>query len=345
MRGKKPHVAIFFGGEAGSHDLSSETGEKVCYYLPRTNYRITPVRITPQGKWQVPLGSLPQQGPVKKIMRNLFKAVRAVSPKKGLERLLKTPVNALMTVVRGRGGDDGALHGLGGALGIPVVGSPVYACQQTNDKHVCGRRLEDIVSAPVYHRYRGKGNLADIVEEAREIFVPPLFVKPCQQEGSWGVTEVTNRDELAPAVKTAQQYGDILIQQRSPGTELTITLFDDERGKVHKLPSVVVVPQRTTTFYDHLAKRRAGRVLLHTPHQEISPVLEEVESVARDVYDELDCSGPVSFDVVADEDTAELLDVNTIPTLTTLTPLMRQLKTAGIHPGTLFDSLIRRSLG
>lgn len=277
-------------------------------------------------------------------MKNLFQVVKAVSPRKGLERLLHTPINAIMTVLRGRGGDDGSLHGLGNTLGIPVVGSGAYACQQTNDKHVCGRRLEDIVSAPVYRRYRQKENLIDIVEEVREIFVPPLFVKPCQQEGSWGVTEVGSHDELAPAIRAAQQCGDILIQQRSPGTEFTITLFDDERSKIHKLPSVVVVPQRTTTFYDHLAKRREGRVILHTPHQETSPVMEEVESLARDVYDELDCSGPVSFDVVADEDTAELLDINTVPILTTLTPLMAQLKAGGVHPSVFFDNLVRRSL-
>lgn len=344
MKNKKPHVAIFFGGDAGSHDLSYETGQWLCYYLPRSKYRVTPVRVTPQGKWQVPLGSLPMLGPVKKVVNNLFQAVRAVSPAKGLERLLRTPVDALMTVIRGRGGDDGALHGLGASLNIPVIGSPQHACQQTSDKYVCGQGVDDIVSAPMTRRYRQTQELNDIVEEAREIFVAPLFVKPAQQEGSFGVVEVTHHDELAPAVKLAQAQGDVLVQQRSPGTELVFTLIDDERGGLYQLPPTVVVPQRAVTYYDHLAKRRTGRVMLHTPEREHLPILDEVEELTRDVYSELGCKGVVSFDVVVDEDSAELLDVNTVPTLTELTPLKYQLKRAGMHPGKLFDSLIQRSL-
>lgn len=344
MKNKKPHVVIFLGGEVGSHDLSSETGQWLCYYLPRSKYRVTPVRVTPQGKWQVPLGSLPEVGPVKKIMDNLFKAVRTVTPVKGLERLLRTPVDALMTVLRGRGGDDGALQGLGNTLKIPVVGSPQYACQQTSDKYVCGQRLDSIVSAPVARRYRRTEALDDVVREAREVFVPPLFVKPVRQEGSYGVVEVLSHDELASAVRATREHGDILIQQRAPGTELTLTLFDDARGVIHQLPPTVVVPQRATTFYDHLARRRTGRVILHTPYQERLPILDEVEELTRDVYNELGCRGPVSFDVMVDEDAAELLDVNTVPTFTSLSPLMAQLKAAGVHPSVLFDQIVSRSL-
>lgn len=344
MKNKKPHVAIFLGGEVGSHDLSLETGQWLCYFLPRSKYRVTPVRVTPQGKWQVPLGSLPEVGPVKKIMDNLFKAVRAVAPVKGLERLLRTPVDALMTVIRGRGGDDGALQGLGASLGISVVGSPQYACQQTSDKYICGQRLDDIVSAPVARRYRRTETFDDVVSEAREVFMPPLFVKPVQQEGGWGVIEVLSHDELAPAVRATREYGDILIQQRAPGTELTLTLFDDARGVIHQLPPTIVVPQRAATFYDHLARRRTGRVILHTPRRERLPILDELEELTRDVYNELGCKGAVSFDVMVDEEAAELLDVNTVPTLTSLSPLMRQLKMAGVHPSVFFDKLVRRSL-
>lgn len=344
MKNKKPHIALFLGGGTGSHDLSYETGQELCYYLPRSKYRVTPVRVTPQGKWQVPLGSLPAQGPVKKVMNNLFKVVRAVSPTKGLERLLRTPVDALMTVIRGRGGDDGALHGLGTSLNIPVIGSPQYACQQTSDKYICGQRVDDIVSAPITRRYRQTQELDDMVEEIKSVFVAPLFVKPAQQEGSYGVTEVSHHDELASAVKSAREEGDVLVQQRSPGTELVFTLIDDERGGLYQLPPTVVVPQRAVTYYDHLAKRRAGRVILHTPAQENLPILSEVEELTRDVYNELGCRGAVSFDVVVDEDSAELLDVNTVPTFTELTPLKYQLKRAGVHPSKLFDSLIDRNL-
>ncbi len=343
MRNKKPRVVVFFGGDSGSHDLSVETGHWVCNYVPRSKYQVTPVRVTPDGKWQVPLGGLPQYGPVGNIMNNLFSAVPETSPTQGMERLLKTPIDALMTVVRGQGGDDGALHGLGNMLSVPVVGSSLKSCQQTSDKHVCAQSTADIVSSPLSRRYSKMDDIEDIKDDVREFFMPPLFVKPVGQEGSFGVIAVDSLDELGPALKAAQQTGDVLVQEKANGTEVSVSLFDDRRGVLRVLPPTIVVPEKAH-FYDHLAKRRIGRVKLHTPITDSNPLLDEVEEIARDVYEELDCQGLVSFDMIIGDDTTQLLEVNTVPTLTTLTPLRQQLKVAGVRPGGLFDSLIRRSL-
>jgi D-alanine--D-alanine ligase len=353
MKLKKPHIAVFFGGDAGSRDLSEETGLWLCYFLPRGRYHVTPVQVTEQGDWQVPLGSLPERGPIKQIMTNLFQAVKPEPPARGLERLLRRPVRALVTVLRGRGGDDGALHGLAATLGIPVVGSPLAACQRTSDKHACGLSLSDIVVPPQMRRYPSTADVATIIEDAREALVPPLFVKPARQEGSVGVSEATSVDELGGALAAASEprstgraaahrQGDILVQQRTPGTEVCITLFDDEWDSLHALPATVVAP-KAARYFDHLAKRRAGRVALHTERHD-DPLVHEAEAIARDAYREIGCRGLVSFDLVTGDEALELLDVNTVPTLTDHTPLMQQLKVARVHPGILFDRLIQRGL-
>jgi D-alanine-D-alanine ligase len=343
MRNQKPRVVVFFGGDAGSHDLSQETGHWVCNYIPRSKYQVTPVRVTTDGKWQVPMGGLPQYGPVGGIMDHLFEAVPATSPSQGMERLLRTPIDSLMTTVRGQGGDDGALHGLGSMLSVPVVGSSLKSCQQTSDKHVCAQNTADIVSSPLSHRYSKFDSIEDIKDDVRESFMPPLFVKPVGQEGSFGVIAVDSLDELGPAIKVAQQVGDVLIQERVDGTEVSVSMFNDRRGGLRVLPPTIVVPEKAM-FYDHLAKRRAGRVKLHTPVTDSNPLLNEVEEIARDVYEELDCQGLVSMDMIIGDDSTQLLEVNTVPTLTTLTPLRQQLKVAGVRPNGLFDGLIKRSL-
>ncbi len=344
MENRRPHVAVFFGGQAGSYDLSCETGQWLCHYLPRSKYRITPVRITPRGKWQVPLGSLPRQGPVRKILKNLFRTVRAVPPARGLERLLRSPVKVMMTLARGKNGDDGSLHGLGGSLDIPVAGPAQRVCQQTADKYVCGRRLDAVAASPEGRRFRRFEPAEQIADEAQNAFMPPLFVKPVSQESSYGTVEVYGREQLLPAVRAAQKLGDVLVQPRSPGTEIVYTLFDDARGRIHRLPPTAVAPRQTATYYDYLAKRRPGRVDLRTPPADHDQIPDEAEELARDVYEELDCRGPVTMDIMVDEESAELLDVNTIPSFTDHTPLKHQLKAAGIHPSLFFDSFIQRSL-
>lgn len=343
MRNKKPRVVVFFGGDSSNHDLSQETGHWVCNYIPRSKYQVTPVHITTNGEWQVPMGGLPQYGPVGDIMDNLFAAVPATSPAQGMERLLRTPPDVLMTVVRGQGGDDGALHGLGNMLSVPVVGSSLQSCQQTSDKHVCAQCTVDIISSPFSHRYSKLDSIEDIKDDVRESFMPPLFVKPMGQEGSFGVIAVDSLDELGLALKQAQQVGDVLVQERVDGTEVSVSLFDDRRGVLRVLPPTIVIPKKAQ-FYDHLAKRRAGRVKLHTPITDSNPLLDEVEEIARDVYEELGCQGLVSLDMIIGDDSTQLLEVNTVPTFTTLTPLRQQLKAAGVRPNGLFDSLIRRSL-
>lgn len=343
MSRRKPRIVIFFGGEAGSYDLSEESGYWACQYIPRTKYEITPVRVNPNGQWQVPLGSLPHRGPVKRMMSKIFEAVPIMPAAQGIERLLRKPVDILLTFVRGIGGDDGSLHGLGRTLSIPVAGSSLSVCQQTSDKYICAQRLKEIVASPKMKRFKKTADTEKVVDIIRGLYVPPLFVKPVYEEASIGVEEVNSIDELGAAVHRAQQAGDVLIQKKALGTEINVTLFNDIKGRIHRLPPTIIVPQ-IASFYDHLAKRRAGRVTLNTPVPSDNIVLKRVQTLASDIYDDLGCEGIVSFDFSVDDQKMQLLEVNTIPTLTTMTPLLQQLKIGHVHPGSLLSQQIDRQL-
>lgn len=338
----KPHVVVFFGGQSPTHDLSLATGHWACQYIPRARYHVTPVHITPEGHWQVPLGSLPQQGPVDRMMNMLFASVRALPPTQALERLLRKPVAAFFTLLRGAGGDDGSLQSLASALHIPAVGSPAATCQQTSHKQLCASRVADIVTSPFSLHFTHAQPVAAMAEEVADTLQAPFFVKPAQQEGSSGVIRVATADEL-PAALEQSPARDVVVQEQSPGHEFTITLLEDERGRLIALPPTTIVP-KVATFYDELAKRRAGRVTLHTAAAQDDPVLRAAETIARDVYHHLGCRGHASFDMVGSDDGIDLLEVNTVPTVTDTTPLKYQLQAAGLHPSTMLDSLIRRSL-
>lgn len=343
MRSRKLHVAVFFGGTSDNHDLSTETGYWVCQYLPRAQYRVTPVHVTHEGLWQVPLGNLPQSGSVDRMMDMMFQAVPAQPVAAAIERLLRQPVHALMTVIRGAGGDDGALHSLGQTLSIPVVGSGVQTCQQTSDKQSCARRLEDLVSVPLTYRFPHSVPPDDVIETVRTYFVPPVFVKPAAEEGSVGVEAVQHPDELPASINRVRTFGDVLVQERLSGTEMSVSVFKDDQGRIHVLPPTVIVP-RKAQFYDSLSKRTEGRVTLHTPQSSEDHLLAEIYRIAEDVYRELNCRGLVSIDCIVADDTTNVLEVNTIPTLTNLTPLKQQLKVVGMHPNVLLDQLIQGSL-
>ena len=193
----KPHIVVFFGGESGSQDLSTETGYWACQYLPRESYRITPVNVLPSGQWQVPLGSLPQQGPVDRMMSMLFKAVRSVPPVEGLQKLLSRPISAFASFVRGKGGDDGSLQGIGQSMQIPVLGSSMAACQQTYNKHLFSQGVAGCADVPDSFYYKSSMSDEDIVNDIKERLLPPFFIKPISQEGSFGIEEVSSSDDLS----------------------------------------------------------------------------------------------------------------------------------------------------
>ncbi len=339
----KPTVIVFFGGNSDTHDLSQETGYWMSTYISRSKYRVVPVHITPEGLWQVPLGALPQQGPVKRMMEMLFQSVRSLTPRQGLERLLRHPVAALMTTVRGHGGDDGTLQRLGDALSIPVVGSSSATCHLASHKDVCARQVDDIVATPYSLHFTDTDTEAKIIDDVDELLDFPLFVKPATAEGSSGVHLVQTLDELTPAIRSAKAQGDILVQEKSPGSEVTVSIIEDSAGHRTVLPPTVI-DARQAPFYDHLAKRRAGRVGLHTSTDR-DRLLQEAQTVALDMFDKLKCRGYASFDLTADNDHGiSLLEANTIPTFTSATPLPQQLEAAHVHPATMVDGLIGRTL-
>lgn len=340
---RRPRVAVFFGGTSPNNDLSTETGQWVCQYLPRSQYDVVPVEVTPRGEWKVPLGSLPRSGSVATTLKRLGEAIPSLNPAQALQRLLAKPIDSLLTVVRGHGGDDGSLHSLGQLLGAGVVGSPHSTCHHTSDKHLFTQTIGDVARTPFTRKFSRRRPIDSITQEIQEDFLPPLFLKPASQEGSFGIERIESPDELTAAITRIAAFDDIIAQETIPGTEFSVSLVEDQRGRLHTLPATVVVPQRTL-FFDQLAKRKPGRVALHTAPDTSNSIISEIQEIARDVYHELNCSGTVTIDLVATDDDVVVLEVNTVPTLSAFTPLLGQLKAAGMHPSILLGHMVAGSL-
>lgn len=339
---RRPRVVVFFGGESANNDLSSQTGHWVCQYLPRSQYDVTPVEILPDGKWKVPLGNLPRSGAVDVTLQRLSEAVTPLEPSEALHRLIDKPVDSLFTVVRGRGGDDGSLHSLGNLIGAGVAGSQYSTCQQTSDKHIFSQAISNVATAPYTRKFSRRNPVDAIVQEIQEDFLVPVYVKPASQEGSFGIEKIENPADLRAAATRILKFDDLLVQEGVPGTEISVSVTEDNRGHIHVLPATVIVPQRSA-FYDQMAKRVSGRVALHTTHDKDNHILREAQTIARDVYDELNCNGPVTIDMIANGDDISVLEANVVPTFSEFTPLKHQLKSAGLHPSTLFSHLVTQS--
>ncbi len=343
MSRQRPTIAVFFGGNADSYGLSHQTGNWVCQYIPRSKFNVAPIHITAEGMWQVPLGHLPQTGNVDIAIERLLQAIPALHPQQAIQRLIQRPIAAMMTVLRGKGGDDGMLHGVGEMLDIPMVGSSRQTSQQTSHKQHCFTAVDNITLTPYSRHFSSATPPAEILDEIETYFEAPFFLKPVNQEGSVGMEEITSMADVSKALQRVQRHGDVMAQQRVPGQEIAVTLYENSRGQIEHLPVTFIVPQKAS-YYDALAKQRPGRVVLHTPTSQDNPVIIQAQTIAEDVYRSLHCQGMVTVDFIAGDHTLDLLEVNTIPTFSETTPILHQLRGSNTSLAQVLETSINNTL-
>ena len=334
----RPRIVVFSGGQEEHAGISSQSGKWLCQYIPRSQYDVVPVEVTHEGKWKVPLGSLPKTGPVGRTMDMLSSVTQPLAPSDALDRLFSKPVDSIITVLRGKGGDDGALHSMGALLGIRVAGSNHHTARSSSHKHQFAHSISDIAATPYSHLVRHTMSAEEIESELRGEFMPPFFIKPVHSENSHGIVRVDSLSHLRRAIESAKQHSqDFIVQEHAPGLELTVTVYMDQKGAIHALPPTIVTP-KGSAFYDYHTKQRDGAAQFHTVHSSDKSLAEQAEEIARDVYESLSCQGVATVDMIADAGAIDVLELNTIPTFHPASPILHQLKEAGLHP----EDLIRQ---
>lgn len=320
------------GGQEEHAHTSSQSGSWMCQYIPRSKYDVTPVSVTHNGKWKVPLGTLPSSGNVARTLDMLTSVTPAQEPSEAIHRLFTRPVDSIITLLRGRGGDDGALHAMGDMLNVRVAGSNYHTSQLASHKGRFSHALRDIAPGPYTRHIPHTMATEELEDELRAEHTPPFFIKPAMGAGSHGVIHVQNNADLTHALKACKkQPYDMVIQEALPGMELAVTVFSDASGKISTLPPTIITP-KGASFYDYHSKRRDGGAHFHSVHESDKFIIQQAQEIARDVYEGLHCKGIATIDMIADGNTIDVLELNTIPSFHTASPIHHQLKAAGMHP-------------
>lgn len=151
--------------------------------------------------------------------------------------------------LHGRGGEDGHMQALLGALQIPYTGSGVLACALAMDKARTkylwrGMGLPTAGSAVVERSMLDRTDFAAVLSQLGGA----VMVKPSQEGSSVGMARASSAAELRDAVTHASQYDEsILVESWLPGAEYTVSIVDDTA-----LPAIQV--RTPHEFYDYAAK-------------------------------------------------------------------------------------------
>jgi D-alanine-D-alanine ligase len=239
--------------------------------------------------------------------------------------------------LHGPGGEDGAIQGALEWLDTPYTGSGVMASAIAMDK-IRSKHLFRAagIATPAYRVVR---DLADALYAAEE-FGYPLVLKPAGQGSSVGMSKVFDASELNAAVEQALGFEGVALAEKCVvGKEITVAVLQGVA-----LPSIRIETPRV--FYDYRAKYESESTNYVCPGSEDDDLEERYGEIALKAFTELGCTGWGRVDFMTGKDLEpQVLEVNTIPGMTSHSLVPMAAKAAGIEFPELCWRVLETSVG
>ena len=316
------NIAIVMGGYSSEYEISLKSGEVVYQFLDKTKYNAFRIHIFKE-KWVY----VDDNGAEFPIDKNDF-SVNV----NGVKYIFAVVFNA----IHGTPGEDGLLQAYFELLGMPQTSCDYYQAALTFNKRDLLSVLKPygIKSATSY--YLNKGEHIDSEEIVKKVGLP-CFVKPNKSGSSFGISKVKSANELPLAIETAyREDNEIIIESFLDGTEVSVGVIN-YNGEVKVLPITEIVSEND--FFDYEAKY-LGKSQEITPARISPEMTEKVNAVAKRAYELLKMKGFSRSEFIIVEDEPYMLEMNTIPGLTTESLIPQQAKAAGISLEELFTNAI-----
>jgi len=261
--------------------------------------------------------------------------------------------DVVFPVVHGAVGEDGSLQGLLEVLDLAYVGSGVLASALAMHKRVA-RVLFERAGLPVapglaLPRAGGPGAARAAAERARSELGPAIVVKPSSHGSAIGVTRLEGDAPLADAIAAIDavwQLDDFAVaEQFARGREVTCGVLEGDSGPVALPPTEIQSPH--DPFYTFAARYAPGRSVHICPANLPASLVQRVQEVAVAAHVTLGCRDLSRVDFVVgsegDERPVTLLEVNTLPGMTSTSLFPEAAAVHGLAMQRLCDALVTRA--
>jgi D-alanine-D-alanine ligase len=241
-------------------------------------------------------------------------------------------VRRVINVLHGEGGEDGRVQALLDLAGIAYPGCGVLASALAMDK-LQTKRIWQALGLPTAP-WRVAASATDLRAAAAE-WCYPLFVKPSADGSSVGISRVTGDAEVDAAWRSARSgTGVVMVEPAVPGAEYTCSVLDGQ-----PLPLVRIEPDGT--FYDFNAKYVSNNTRYHCPAGVSAARETEVQALCAKAFAALggEGFGRVDF-LMTDDGEPSLLEVNTLPGMTSHSLMPLAAQAVGMDMSTLVCRLL-----
>ena len=241
-------------------------------------------------------------------------------------------------IIHGTPGEDGKLQGYLDIMDIPYSSCSMVSSAITFDKKSTKLAVAERGIRVAKEIFMHRGDVAD-VDAIVDTLGLPLFVKPNASGSSFGVTRVTEKEQIAAAIQDAfLESDDVLIEEYIAGREMGCGVLIT-REKEYVFPITEIVSKKA--FFDYEAKYTAGMSDEITPADIAPEIQAKLNALTVEAYKACRCRGVVRIDfIVTPEGDPCLIEVNSIPGMSSGSIVPKQAKAMGISLGELFDLVI-----
>lgn len=249
-----------------------------------------------------------------------------------LSFLIEEEFDRAFIALHGRGGEDGVTQGALQSMGIPYTGSGILGSALAMDK-VRSKLLWSAldINTPPFIEIKTELDL----DRIPELLGFPVMVKPVQEGSSCGAVKVKSENDLKEALDISRKFDDrVMAEKWITGVEYTAAIIGEK-----VLPLIRLETPRE--FYDYEAKYIENTTRYICPCGLDSSAEVQMGEMMFAAFESVGASGWGRVDFIVDEDDRPwLIEVNTVPGMTShsLVPM------AAAHAGIGFDDLVMEIL-
>jgi len=229
----------------------------------------------------------------------------------------KNSIDIVFNLIHGTGGEDGTVQSWLDDIGVNYVGSDTKSSKVSFSKIMTKLKwLDNGLKTPDYI-----GNIIDH-ENLNLIFsgTNKYVLKPDKSGSSVGIKILNNSKELSMSLSSVNYHNEYFVEEYAEGYEYTAPIIGDIVFPIIKI-------ETKREFYDYQAKYIDDDTSFTFPIFE-PDMLEKIESTCLKAFQVLGCKGWGRVDFFIDNNEISLIEVNTIPGMTShsLVPMSAKKK-------------------
>lgn len=325
----KLNIGVIFGGKSLEHELSILTAIQAMDNIDKERYEVVPIYITKDsviytGGMLRFIDSYKDFALIKRYAHkvNLInKEGRFVLETTGFFKKEYKEIHLAFPIVHGKNTEDGSIIGYLDTLGIPYVGSDIYASSLCQDKIFTkevllanGFPVIDYVDFMDTDYQMDKESIFKKIDKLSY----PLLIKPARLGSGIGIEIVRRKEALESSIeKVMQKDNRVLVEEYIENRAEYNMAVLSSKGKL--IGSVIeeIKKDGVCDYYDkyHKDDEEDDNFKRIYPATISKALAEEIEKTSKEVYKALSLGGVARIDYIYDTKAKKLYinEVNTIP--------------------------------